>query len=206
MQKIQNKISNSLLNYNLIIMKIKHIPILLLSIFILNSCDDRKNELQKISAFTPVYGSLDDLKAMITSKPPRSLNSIGKIYTYNQLLLVNEQYEGVHVFDNSNPTNPIPVQFIQIPGNVDIAIKDQFVYADMGVGMATINIQDLSNPVLTHFDQTYLGEKHQQRPPQNMISAFSDEKVYFECPDPSKGMIISWENKEILKPDCYIIK
>jgi hypothetical protein len=187
-------------------MKIKHLPILLLSILIINACDDGKEELQKISALTPVYGSLEDLKAMITIQPPRSLNSIGKIYTYNQLLLINEQYEGVHVFDNSDPTDPKPIHFIQIPGNVDIAIKDQFAYADMGVGLATINIQDLSNPVLTHFDQTYLGEKHQQRPPQQMTNAFSGDKVYFECPDPIKGMVISWEINEILKPECYIIK
>jgi hypothetical protein len=39
-----------------------------------------------------VYGTLDDLKAMITTQPPRSLNSVGKIYTYNQLLLVNVSF------------------------------------------------------------------------------------------------------------------
>jgi len=187
-------------------MKIKYIPILFISIFLLNSCDDKKKDLEKISAITPVYGTLDDLKAMITTQPPRSLNSVGKIYTYNQLLLVNEQFEGVHVFDNSDPSDPKPIQFIQIPGNVDIAIKDQYAYADMGVGMATINIEDLTNPVLTHFDQAYMGEKHQQRPPQHMTSNFSSNKVYFECPDPTKGMVISWEINEILKPECYIIK
>lgn len=46
----------------------------------LNSCDDKKKDLEKISAITPVYGTLDDLKAMITTQPPRSLNSVGKIY------------------------------------------------------------------------------------------------------------------------------
>ncbi|MDB3868906.1 hypothetical protein N9312_00430 [Bacteroidia bacterium] len=73
-------------------MKIKYIPILFISIFLLNSCDDKKKDLEKISAITPVYGTLDDLKAMITTQPPRSLNSVGKIYTYNQLLLVNVSF------------------------------------------------------------------------------------------------------------------
>jgi len=188
-------------------MKVKIIPtifIVFLS-FAISSCDDQKEDLDKISALTPVYGTLNDLKAMVIAQPPRSLNSIGKIYIYNQLLLVNEKYEGIHVFDNSDPTNPRPIKFIQIPGNVDVAVKDQFAYADMGVGMATINIQDISNPILTHFDQTYLGEK-QQRPPHQMMDEFSNGKVYFECPDPSKGMVIEWKINEILKPECYIIK
>jgi hypothetical protein len=39
-----------------------------------------------------------------------------------------------------------------------------------------------------------------------MTSNFSSNKVYFECPDPTKGMVISWEINEILKPECYINK
>lgn len=40
------------------------------------------------------------------------------------------KYEGVHVIDNSNPQQPQKISFINIPRNVDISVKDGFLYAD----------------------------------------------------------------------------
>lgn len=176
---------------------------LLVLLGIVSSCNDRE-DTRKVLALVPIYGTLNDIDALISTEPPKPLNQVGKIYTYNNLLFINEYTKGIHVYDNADPINPIPLQFISIPGNVDIAIKNQMVYADLGTGLATIDIHDLSAPKLTDFDQEYLNKKWQQRPPTHMLQNFTSNKIYFECPDPSKGMIIHWEAQEIPQPECYL--
>ncbi len=61
---------------------------------------------------------------------PKSLTNPGKIYTYGSTLFINELNAGIHVINNSNPQNPVPLKFIKILGNVDIAVKDNILYAD----------------------------------------------------------------------------
>jgi len=176
---------------------------LLVLVSIFSSCNDRE-DTQKVFALVPIYGTFNDIDALISAEPPEPLKQVGKIYTYDNFLFINEYSKGIHVYDNADPTNPIPLQFIRIPGNVDIAIKNQIVYADLGTGLATIDIHDLSAPTLTNFDQEYLNKKWQQRPPSHLIHSFPSSKIYFECPDPSKGMIIYWETQEIPQPECYL--
>ncbi len=179
--------------------------IFLLFIGLISGCEIDRNK-PNVLALTPIYGTLSDLQAMISVQSPRDLSAVGKIYTYNQWLFINERNVGVHVFDNSNPSSPSPIQFITIPGNIDLAIHHDFLYADMGVGIVTIDITDIAQPQVTAFEQAHIGEKFQLRPPTSFIESFSENKVYFECPNPSKGTIISWDLNTIQQPDCYLIK
>ena len=41
-----------------------------------------------------------------------------------------KEVDRVHMYDNSDPSNPVNIGYIAIPGNVDIAIKDGHMYAD----------------------------------------------------------------------------
>jgi hypothetical protein len=95
--------------------------------------------------YNPVYISYDELIRSVASEKPRSLNNTGKIYLKDQYIFVNEIDKGVHVIDNSDPTNPVTVSFINIPGNLDIAIKDQVLYADSYIDFVAINISDILN-------------------------------------------------------------
>ena len=158
---------------------------------------------QNVLGLKPVYGSAEDLAKTIASISPQPLNNIGKIYAYEELLFINEQGEGVHVFDNTDPSKPSKIKFISIPGNIDVAIKDGNLYADMGTGMATISIENLEQVELTSFDNSYLTEDLQRRPPSTLVSIMAGDKVYFECPDREKGLIISWDAVNMPKPECY---
>jgi hypothetical protein len=55
--------------------------------------------------------------------------------------------------DNSDPSNPQNISFIEIPGNLDIAIKDNFLYADSYVDLLTIDISNIENPVILCRDE-----------------------------------------------------
>ncbi|RZK46926.1 MAG: hypothetical protein EOO94_01765 [Pedobacter sp.] len=86
-----------------------------------------------------------ELLAAIKSNTPIEISSPGKLYTYGKYIFLNDVNTGVHVIDNSNPTSPQNIGFINIPGNVDIAVKGNVLYADMFSDLLTIDIADPRN-------------------------------------------------------------
>lgn len=184
----------------------KHIYLLGITLTLLLSACSEQEVTEKVVGLKPVYGTLATLSSSIKTTENEPMKSVGKIYVYQNKLLINEVTKGVHIFDNADPSNPIPLKFIAIPGNVDVAIKDNFMYADLGVGLVTIDISDLDNVVVTSFDQNYINSENLSRPPASATQLITSERVYFECPDVSKGLVISWEQEEMPKPECYIIQ
>jgi hypothetical protein len=62
-------------------------------------------------------------------------------------IFLSEINKGIHIIDNSDPAHPVQTAFLNIPGNEDIAIKDNILYADMYTDMLAI---DISNPRQVH--------------------------------------------------------
>jgi hypothetical protein len=180
----------------------KKITMALLVCLSLAACNEQ--DIEQVEGLRPVYGTLEDFNTVIKAEPARDIDNVGKIYVFNELLFINEAGKGVHVYDNTDQSNPKPMKFITIPGNIDIAIKDRFIYADLSTGIATIDISDLENVRVTNLDDRYISSVSQQRPPRSITSEFSD-KIYFECIDKSKGLIIDWEKSLMPKPECYVL-
>lgn len=88
----------------------------------------------------PVYKTVEEVRVPITAQAARELENPGKIYLYNNYVLVNELLEGVHVIDNSNPAAPQNIAFIPIPGNVDMAMKGNVMYADNYMDLVAIDL------------------------------------------------------------------
>jgi len=113
--------------------KLLVIPLLCVGMLTLENCcydDDCCYDCKprKEWGFRAVYS--DDLNDIVALEAPRILQSPGKIYTYRHYLLVNETQKGVHIFDNSDPRNPIPINFLKIIGNNDVAVKNGVLYSD----------------------------------------------------------------------------
>ena len=93
--------------------------------------------------YVPVYVSKDEVKANVKSNSPRQVERPGKIYIRDQYIFLNEVDRGIHIIDNSNPSHPKNISFINIPGNQDIAVKGNILYADLYSDLLAI---DISNP------------------------------------------------------------
>lgn len=76
---------------------------------------------------------------------PRPIEESGKIYAYEDYIFVNDAYKGIHLIDNSNPKNPVKRAFINIAGNVDISVKDNFLYADSMQDLLVFDISNMDN-------------------------------------------------------------
>ncbi|HLF63264.1 MAG TPA: hypothetical protein VI603_05915 [Saprospiraceae bacterium] len=109
---------------------------------------DQCDRTHEFIRYDPVYKTLDGMRVDISVHGPQELKSPGNIYYYNGYLLINERLKGVHVIDNHDPANPVNVAFIEIPGNRDIAIRNNILYADMFIDLVAIDITDIENPVL----------------------------------------------------------
>jgi hypothetical protein len=94
--------------------------------------------------FEPIYRTEAQLRQEIKTEKPRELKNPGKIYIYGDYLLINEVNEGIHIIDNKDPRSPTNLSFIHIPGNVDMAVRKNMLYADRFIDLITL---DISNPV-----------------------------------------------------------
>lgn len=124
-------------------MKRFHLLPLLLLIFT-TSCNDRT--LRTFTANVPVYMSYEELRAPVSVSAGRELAKPGKIYFKGSTMFVNEYREGIHVVDLTDPSDPKMAAFIEIPGNVDMAIRDNLLYADSYVDLVIIDITDPASP------------------------------------------------------------
>ena len=98
--------------------------------------------------FTPVYKNKTEVLQSIKSSTPQALKQTGKLFLLGRYLFVNEVNKGVHVIDNANPRSPKNIGFINIPGNVDIAVKNNTLYADLFTDMVAIDISNPANAIL----------------------------------------------------------
>ena len=111
---------------------------------LLTSC--KKDQCQQTVSYwkyTPVYMTMAEIRSEVKVEAARALKNPGKIYLKGNYLFINEVQKGIHVIDNSNPASPQNVSFINIPGNIDIAAKDNVLYADCFSDLLAL---DISNP------------------------------------------------------------
>ena len=93
---------------------------------------------------TPIFEVLTKFRETIKSQPAMDIGVAGKITVAGNYIYLSEPYKGIHVIDNSNPSSPKNVSFINIPGNEDMAITGNTLYADAYGDLVTF---DISNPL-----------------------------------------------------------
>ena len=74
-----------------------------------------------------------ELEKSVKFRDTQEIENPGKIYYKDQVIYLNEKYKGIHIIDNSNPESPKNIGFINLPGCIDIAIKNNSLFADNAV-------------------------------------------------------------------------
>lgn len=130
---------------------------------------------------------------------PTLIQKPGKIYVKDNYLFITEKDKGIHVINFSNPSNPINEAFIVAYGCDNMSIKDNFMFID--------NVEDLVVLDITGQNVTEVKRVknvfpivNQMLPPVNQFSS----KVWFECVDTTKGLIVGWEKANLHNPKCQI--
>lgn len=161
--------------------------ILLLGTIALSGCRDKVFEKVTYMANVPVYMSFDDFRQPVLKGSARTLQTPGKIYFKDNVIFINEFNEGIHLVDNSNPASPQVFAFIEIKGNVDMAVKGNVLYADSYIDLVALDISNPFNPI--EIDR--------------LADAFPNVLPPFDVSLPvyglefKKGVVVGWEQKEI---------
>lgn len=140
------------------------------------------------TANVPVYMSYEDMRASVKNDNDQVLERPGKIFLYNEYILINDFEKGIHIYNNIDPRNPQHEAFISIPGNVDIAVKDGILYADNFVDLVAINITDPKNAEV-------VGRA------KNVLSYTIPSSINYGYPvssiDQSKGVVVGYTIGEV---------
>lgn len=170
----------------------KYLSLLLVVIFF--SCDPNlTDENSQVSAYVPVYLVQRSDTAINTEGPQPTVNP-GKIYAYSNYLFQVEQNEGIHIIDNHNPQQAHKVMFLKIPSATELAIKSNYLYTNHFNDLIVFDLSTTNAPRLVSRLVDAFPHISQNYPPLT--------NVQFECPDPSKGIVIGWEEKMIQNPKC----
>ena len=165
----------------------------LASTLLLFGCEPEGMEKEEVMGLRPVYGTAADLEPR--ALPAREICQPGKIYKYGPYLLVNEVHKGIHIIDNTKPEAPVNLSFIKIAGNVDMAVKGGFLYADHLSSMVVFDITDPTKATFVTSVEKAFDFGHNNYPSQTGIA--------FECVDPDKGPVIGWAEALLTNPQCY---
>ncbi|MEO8174259.1 MAG: hypothetical protein ABI581_14290 [Sediminibacterium sp.] len=93
--------------------------------------------------YRPVYHTAGEVRNNIKSSPAVPIRETGKIVVKDNFVFLNEVDKGIHVINIADPSKPVNMAFIAIPGCVDIAINGANLYADCYTDLVTL---DISNP------------------------------------------------------------
>lgn len=166
------------------------ISLLVFLALLLSGCmKDKVIRTRTYQISTPIYEVLTKFREGIKSQPAVALMSPGKITVIGKYIFLSEPYTGIHVIDNSNPSGPKNVSFINIPGNEDMAIIGNTLYADAYGDLITFDISNPLNVVAKNF----------------AANVFPDQSIYYMGaaytsgtafnPD-SVNVIVGWKTRD----------
>ena len=122
--------------------------------------------------YTPIYETKEQVKLNIKSNPAQEIRTPGNMFVYGHYIFLNEMNKGVHIIDNADPSNPVDKAFIDIPGNLDIAVKGNILYADMYQDLVAVDISDPLHAKLVDTVPAVFNERSYQNgfaPVNNMV-------------------------------------
>lgn len=126
--------------------------IFILSSFITSCADTGAGCPQTLYNYEPIFKTIEEIRT-VTAQSPKEIVSAGKIYLYKDHIFINDYHKGIHVFDNRNPASPNKIAFYNIPGNTNLSIKNDILYADNSIDILSIDISSIQNPEVVDVDE-----------------------------------------------------
>ncbi len=144
--------------------------------------------------WVPVYKTVDEMREPATVGPPRNLKNPGRIFVSGNYLLINERHEGVHIVDNTNPADPTPVAFVDVPGNTDMAVKDHLLFLDSYFDIISVDITNPTAPIIAgRSKDAFPSNKYPYNSEKNAFVVDYEEKIVtetFDCTTDGRGIPI----------------
>ncbi|MEY8870414.1 MULTISPECIES: LVIVD repeat-containing protein [Gaetbulibacter] len=173
----------------------------LLLVFVLWSCNDDDIQYETVNVAIPQVMSKAEFRNSVEILPSQTIDEAGKIYVYQDYIFVNDEFKGVHIIDNSNPAFPQQISSIKIPGNVDISIKDNYLFADSSIDLLVFDISNINNIQMVERLEDVFSYYNYQIPVGTDVAEFGDY-------NPENDVIVGWElvqqQREVVNDDAVL--
>ena len=110
--------------------------------------DDAFLETPFSNRYEPIRLDRSDFENSVSLNDPISIEISGKIYIQGDLLFINEMHKGFHVYDNSDPSNPTLLKFLEIPGSTDLVIRDTMIYINQASDLIAVEYNTNTGEIL----------------------------------------------------------
>jgi len=120
-------------------MKASYLIVFIALIF--NSCfytDDNGGIPPESSSYQQVTLIRSELETSIVLQEAKPITETGKIYVKGQYVFINEPYQGFHIVNNTDPSNPVIERFLVTPGATDLIFKDDSFYINQAVDLVAL--------------------------------------------------------------------
>jgi hypothetical protein len=165
--------------------RVKNLCLIILTTLAFSSCQDKTFE--RYVTNEPIYMSYAELSKSFSVQPTHALENPGKIFFVDDYILINEYMKGIHVYNNTNPAAPVYQCFLNIPGNIDMAVNGSFLFADSYVDMVTIDISNPSTPTeVNRYTRAF-----------SYILPPTGNNHRIEAIDINKGVVVNWNVKTV---------
>ena len=167
-------------------MKRIKLPLLVLFVLFLSSCLKNEN-LREYTYYTPVYATAQEVQDNVKNTTPRAIENMGNMIVYHNYILAVEHTKGIHIIDASSSSSPVKVGFIPIPGNQNMAVRNNYLYADCYRDLFIIDINDLQNVKLAAVKQ----------------DVFKSQATVMGFPVDDNHIIVDWIKKDTAVTEEY---
>jgi len=169
----------------------KNLFLFSLTLLALTGCENKVTEMVTYKINEPIFMATSTFRNSVkVTADPQKITSIGKMCFYNNYLYISEPEKGIHIINNTDPTNPQQTGFIELLGNADLAIRNGLLYADSYIDLVWF---DVSNPALPEL-KGRLDSIFPNAFPMTQNQYGIDYTVSY--PTTNKGIIIGWVLKE----------
>jgi hypothetical protein len=123
--------------------------VILYTLFFLPGCS-KDAKTKTYSIVEPVYKAKSAVFAEINGNNSEAVVTAGKIYIKDNFIFLNDIDKGIHIINNTDPSHPVQTAFLNIPGNQDMAVKGNTLYADMYGDLLAIDITDVHHVTVSN--------------------------------------------------------
>jgi len=178
----------------------KLIAAFILACFIASCWDFRKpfKPPGKLLGYKPVFSD-DSSLLFVKALGPQPVKFPAKIYVKGTLLFQNDLGSGIHVIDNSNPSSPNRIGFIQLRGNSEMSIKGNFLYANSFTDLVVIDVTNWQTPTEVRRIRNAFSLGNSVR----YFIPLPEHNVYYDCQYLLYGKIQTGWIRDSVERHCY---
>lgn len=152
---------------------------------------------QKVWGNKPVYKAAAVAKEIGYTPQKQPIGQAGNIYAFGHYIFQVDVGRGIHVIDNSNPTQAERIGFITVNGCTQLSIKGKYLYTNSLADLVTL---DISNPTQVHEVNRVANAFPELQYSYPLVQP--EDTGYYMCPSYYDSVVVGWV-KDSIYPTCF---